>query len=317
MKKIFNTLVMSIALSAFLFSCSKTNTPVSSTIVASASMDSIFNILRLHSATFNVDAVGGGTFYGNSGTRYTFFGNSFQTASGTTVTGTVQVQVCEYLQKGDMLFSKMLPISNKEPLISGGEINVSATQNGQSVYLKPYNYFVANVPQSTVPPAGMAFFSGQPNTDTTQNKVNWLKIDSSSHNIAQIIGPGGDTLSIISDSLKECNADQFMTAPNYQTFTVTALVTGATVPGSSGVFAYALYDNYKAVWPLGWIGSYANGVFTEQHVPNIPVHFVVFTLIGGKFYGGIIGATPVTGNNYAVTLTEVDPVVFKGQVNEL
>ena len=79
----------------------------------------------------------------------------------------------------------------------------------------------------------------------------------------------------------------------------------------------ALYDNYKGVWPLGLTGSFANGVYIEGHVPNIPVHFVSYGIINGKFYGGVTAATPVTGGNYTIFLSQVDPTAFKGQLNNL
>src|SRR4051812_42251522 len=78
--------------------------------------------------TVTIDAGTGGTFNGNSGTRYSFPPNAFKTATGVIVTGNVAIQVSEYLKKSDMLFSGMLPISGGEPLLSGGEINVAATQ---------------------------------------------------------------------------------------------------------------------------------------------------------------------------------------------
>jgi len=108
-----------------------------------------------------------------------------------------------------------------------------------------------------------------------------------------------------------------MTSPHFQTFTVVAKVAGTILNSSYKVYGYTLYDDYKGVWPLGRIGSYADGVFTEEHVPNIPVHFVIFTLVNGKFYGGIGSATPATDSSYTVPLTNVNPATFKKQVDAL
>jgi hypothetical protein len=256
-----------------------------------------------------------------AGTRYVFSANAFQTAAGVSVTGQVQLQLSEYLQKGDMIFSKMLPVSNDEPLLSAGEVNVVATQNGQPVYLKAGSPFTALVPQTITPPANLAFFSGMLNADTTTSRVNWVQpvLDTSKHSydgVSVVVG-GGDTVSIISDSVAMCNADAFMTSPDYQTFSVTVVVNGLTLPQTSPLYAYAAYDNYNAVWPLGVIGSYTYGIYTEEHVPNIPVHFIVFTTINGLFYGGTLAATPTTGNNYTVTLNQVNPATFKTQLNAL
>ncbi len=304
--------------SSLMLSCAKNDTvstPVN--VDTYSSIDDVFSKLNLQPKTVTIDASTGGSFYGNSGTRYTFPASAFITTSGTTVTGSVQVKVCEYLKKGDMLFSKMLPISNGDPLLSGGEIDVSATQNGTPVYLKPHTFFSSNIPQGTAAPTGMQFFAGNPTLDTTQFKTNWVQpaLDSAHYNFVFTVST--DTLGIISDSLRRCNADMFMSSPNYQAFTVTAAVGGVTINTSDKVFGYTLYDNYKSAWPLGYIGSYSAGVFSETHIPNIPVHFALFTFLGGKFYGGTLGVTPTTGSNYTVNLVETDPVVFKTQLNGL
>ena len=315
--------IVTVAVLAFasLFSCSKKDKNATTTTSYSSSQD-VFNALNLKPKTISLDATTGGSFYGNSGTRYIFSANSFITESGANVTGTVQIQACEYLLKGDMLFSKMLPISNNDPLLSAGEINVSASQNGQIVYIKPGNSFIANIPQTGALATATRFFGGRQPLDTTIARTNWIPIqlDSTGHarNFIEIF-PSNDTLSIVSDSMRLCNADAFMTSPNYQTFTVTISIAGTTLTTSSPVFlGYAFYDNYKAVWPIGRIGSYASGVFTEQHVPNIPVHFVVFGVLDGKFYGGTTGSiTPATGMNYTVTLEEQDATAFKARLNTL
>ena len=337
MKKRTRLLALSAMFPAILFSCKKNNNSSTTQQVGPyTSMENVFAMEALQPLTVTVNATRDTSFYGNSGTRYIFYGNSFMTTAGAIVTGTIQLQVCEYLKKGDMIFSKMLPMSNGEPLISGGEINVSATQSGQALFLASGYYFEANVPQPGTPLTSMQFFSGQTATlDTTLLKTNWIQPvqdsgGASGGGFAQVVVGIGDTLDIISDSLRECNADQFMTSPDYQNFTVTTSISGTTLPSPNAsalnilssaptvVYGYTLYDTYKGVWPLGKVGSYSNGIFTEEHVPNIPVHFVIFTIINGNFYGGILGSvTPATGSNYTVNLTEVNPDSFRAQVNGL
>lgn len=308
MKKLIYILAQGALISLTLAACSKKDN--NTTPPANNTAATVFANQKLQPKTVTIDAGNDASFYGNSGTRYIFSANSLQTANGTGVTGNVQMQVTEYLQKGDMIFSKMLPISGSEPLLSAGELNITATQNGQTLYLKPGTTFRANVPGNST---NMILFKGIANEDTTVSIVNWRQAKPDS-NIGVVV-IGNDTTSIISDSLGQCNADYFMTNPDYQNFTVT--VAGVTLPANTQVLGYTLYDDYKAVWPLGLIGSYANGVFTEQHVPNIPVHFAVFTVINGTFYGGTLGATPSTGSNYTVTLSQIDPTTFKQQLNSL
>lgn len=309
-----NTLLLSIALIAlFAASCKKndnnnTPAPVYGTY---SSIDTIFTMLAVPSKFVNIDAAAGGTFYGNSGTQYIFSPGCFIDGTGASVTGTVQMEVKELLLKGDMIFSKVLPVSGGDPLFSGGEVYAAATQSGQQLYLKPGYNFQANIPQGKTPLAGMSFFAGHIVSDPA-NIVLW-KPDADSVATGSVVYLG-DTISIISDSLHWCNADQFITSPHYQTFTVTLSITGSPTVAPSSMLTYTLYDTYKGVWPMG---SPANNIVSENHVPNIPVHFVSFGLINGKFYGGVTAATPAANGNYVITLTQVDPTAFKGQLNNL
>jgi hypothetical protein len=298
-------------------SCKKedtVSTPVS-VISTYSSMDTIYQMLEVKPKYVSVNGATGGTFYGNSGTRYVIPANCLQDGAGNPVTTNVQFEVAEYLKKGDMIFSKMLPISDGEPLISGGEISIHATLSGQPIYLRPGGCTVsATIPKDKDTVSGMQFFAGVPVAQPGTTKVNWtLKRDSVG--LAGAILYNGDTINILCDSLESCNADRFLTSPNYQSFEVTIGLSGsATLSSITELKGFTLYDNYKGVWPLN---SYSNGVYSEHHVPNIPVHIAVYGLINGHFYGGVIGITPQTGNNYSITLSEVDPIAFKGQLNNL
>ncbi len=283
--------------------------------VTYSSLDTIYKMMQVPSKFVSVDGATGGVIIGNSGTKYVIPSGCLQDSLGNSITGAVIFEVAEYLNKGDMIFSRMLPVSNGEPLFSAGEIYINAMQGPLKVYLKPGCTCTASIPQGKTPEPGMSFFAGQAIANPTNNKVNWNnKIDSTGHGFGVVVY-NGDSITIISDSLKMCNADRFMTSPDYQSFTVTISASGAASGSDlSQVNAYALYDSYKGVWPLSGISG---SVISEGHVPNIPVHFAAFGLINNRFYGGVIAATPATGSNYTLTLFEVSPTDFKAQLNGL
>ncbi len=304
----------------FVDACKKpdTTTSVVSTYPTYSSMDTIYQMLEVKPKYVTVNGATGDTFYGTSGTRYIIPPNCLQDGTGNPVTTNVQFEVAEYLKKGDMIFSKMLPISDNEPLLSGGEISIKATISGLPIYLKPGGCtFSATIPRDKDTTSGMEFFTGVPNTNVENSNVNWRpKRDSS----IGVIVYNGDTITIISDSIKERNADRFLSDPDYQSITISVSASGSVIlDATTKINAYALFDNYKAVWPVGFYhtGSYTNGIFKENHVPDIPTHFAVFGLINNRFYAGVTAATPKTGENYTVTLTETDPAAFKAQLNNL
>lgn len=309
--------ILALGLLLFIYSsCKKTDpvsTPTTSSYGTYSSMDAVYSLLEVKPSYFTVNATTGGTFTGASGTKYKVPANCLQDASGVSVTGNVQFAASEYLKKGDMIFSKMLPVSNNEPLMSGGEINVTASVGGQTIYLKPGCQLSATFPRDKDSTGSMQLFRGDTVKAQGVNVVNWRNRVDSGH-IGGGIVYNGDTITILPDSLGMCNADRFLFSPNYQTFTVTISVSGGASLGTTSMTGMALYDNYKGVWPMS---GYSNGVFSESHVPDVPVHFAVYGLINNRFYAGISPATPANGKNYLVTLFETDPTTFKSQLNNL
>jgi uncharacterized lipoprotein NlpE involved in copper resistance len=312
MKKLLITVVLLILTT---LACTKKNEPSNpvgnNNFKTYSSMDTIFSMLEVKPKVVIFDAAVGASFYGNSGTRYIFRKNSFIDATGAVVSGNVQVEVSEYLKKGDMIFSGLLPISNGEPLVSGGEIYVKASKNGNELFLRKDSTFQAKIPQFGSKDSVMSLFSSSITGGTSTNKVNWQKKDTSNFNAGIVYK--GDTISIFSDSMKYCNADRFLSNPHYQDFKVSVAASGVTIDINS-LSAYALYDSYKGLMLLSPSSA---GVFEGTHIPDIPIHFVSFGLINGHFYGGVVGVTPKTGSTYTITLTEVNPDDFKAQINGL
>ena len=155
-------------------SCRKPKPDVSTiNNVSFSSVEDMFSKLALKPKVLTVNGATGGSFFGNSGTRYVFQPNSFQDASGTPITGNIEVKVTEFLREGDMVFSRMLPVSNNEPLISGGCFDISASADVKDVFLKPGNTFRANMPQPGVIGEDMLFFKGERVNGNDRNLVNW------------------------------------------------------------------------------------------------------------------------------------------------
>src|SRR5690606_21908583 len=91
----------------------------------------------------------GDTLFAAGGTRFIIPPNVFETLTGGKVTGSVQVTINDWLQKGDMVFGRVLPIyyykntpplpnelSFEKPLLSAGEAFIQVTQNGQVLRIK-------------------------------------------------------------------------------------------------------------------------------------------------------------------------------------
>lgn len=296
-------------------SCKKSTTsvtveppPVDSTMYYTYSMNSIYTSLKNQPKTVTFNPAVGGQVVGNSGTVYSFPANAFQPASGGSVSGNITLMLTEYLSKGDMIFSRVMPVSDGRALISGGELLVEAKQGGTQLYLRPGYTFTAAVPQKGIVSTGMSFYYGR-TVNTTTNPINWVTGTG-----AGVASTFGDTVTLLSDSVGYIAAGKDFISPNYQSFSIT--VNGVTFDDSDHVQAYAVYDNYRAVHPL--TGRY-HQKFSVNEVHSQPMHFVVYTVYRGDFYAGISAnsVTPLTGGNYSVNLTKQNPITFLHTVNGL
>jgi hypothetical protein len=267
--------------------------------------------------TVTINAAAGGTFYGNSGARYSFPPNAFRTATGQLVTGNVTIQATEYVAQSDMIFSGILPISSGRSLVSGGETFVKVTQGGQELYIAEGKSYQVNIPQHGPVDSSLSLFLSNGNfaAEDSGRLNNWQPFEDSTGGTENIgfTMVIGDSISLNLDSVGWANADAFMTIPNNISFTITLSAGGLTIPND--VKAYALFDAYKGVWPLGLIGSISNGIITEQHTPATPCLFVVATTINGDLYGGSLAATPLSGSNYNISLSKMTAAQFKAIVD--
>lgn len=266
---------------------------------------------RWRKVTFN--AATGSTFYGNSGTRYIFMPNSFINASGTVVSGNIDVEVLECTNRADMIFGKMLTVSNGALLYSGGEISVKASQGGASLNIRPgYTYTVKMPTNAGVSTAGMDFFRGIATTTVPGSGVDWRIVkDSTTGGIVY----DGDTIIMTPDSVGMSNCDKYA-AYTKATVDVKLDGTGGTID-SANVYSYFLPEGFLSAVSL-YGSSFASNTMKNCSVPMLKSHIVVCAVVAGDFYGGTLsGITPSSGTTYTVTLSKTTPTAFKTAISSL
>lgn len=307
-----NTFFLAGAFLLLLAACKKDDDTSKNYVVSGpyGNMDDAYASAVQKPTTASVSVSSGGSVRSISGTRFIIPANAFIDASGNPVTGSVDVVVNDWLHRGDMVFSKMLPTTATEPLESGGQAMIKVTQGGKDVFLKPGMQVQMNLPQFGKAVAGMQFFAGDPTPAGAANNVTWRGVDTTRR--AWAIYNGADTISLFSDSVGYANADRFLTNPNYQDYHVKFTMADGSSAGT--VYGYTFFDGQKTIWPLF---SPVSGTFHEEHVPDIPVHMIIVTLQNGYFYAGTLAATPKTGQTYTVTLQKTDPNAFRAQMNAL
>jgi len=138
-------------------------------------LNKLFSALR--STPQSLTAIAGikNSVAGANGTVLTFYPNSFKDASGHTITsGTINIQLTEMYKPGQMIANRATATSGGIPLISGGQVCISATKNGQEVYASKYGIAF---PQPVTSGQHMNLFYG--NTSNADSLVTWTVADTS------------------------------------------------------------------------------------------------------------------------------------------
>ena len=178
-----------------LVSCDKTsdvNNNPNQTIVPVNNIQALQNYfsnnMELAKQSFTIDAASGGTITSTSGTQITFYGNSFLNGMAQDATGNITIELVELFNKSEMLrLNKptmgILPGGEQRPLVSGGEFQVKAFQNGSELSLKAgTSYTIVSEAPGGIADQNMSLFIGEENGDT----LTWFPQDSSNNTLSII-----------------------------------------------------------------------------------------------------------------------------------
>jgi hypothetical protein len=307
MKRSLLLLLPALAL-AFVFSCKRSNDGLNTVVPGGyPSLDDIFARTAPPATTLSFKVSSGADFYSAGGTRIWFPRDAFQTYSGGIVTGSVDVKVTDWVQKGDMVFGKVLPIADNEALATSGQLYIEVTQNGKPVRLRKGYYGIILFPQYGLMGSSDELYLGRKIIGSV-NTVNWYTTDTAGRFDYTSLA---DTVAMRTDSLYYIAASHPLPNSGYNNFTVRV----NTPVEMEQTLAVALYDKIKAVYP---VSSAINNEIHAQHIPAGDIHLAVMGINKGVFYGGITAIpSPGTDSVYSVEMTSTDPQDFRLKLNAL
>ena len=191
-------------------------------------------------------------------------------ASGNEVSGFVNIELVEIYDKADMILMNKQTVGKQNgvisPIISGGEFNVTATQNGMELSLKPYSQFSAEVqaPNGTDPNMSV-FYQESESADS----LVWEEADS----VFLTNDTSNTFYYVLFDSIGWINCDYFNGSAGPLTEVSVTVPSGAT---DSTCSVFISFDGLNSVTG---VYSYNSGVFstgTGYSIPvGQPVHFIV------------------------------------------
>lgn len=318
MKKVNLIAALTLGIAMTFAACKKDENKVTAPVVTPGpytSLSNAFADVAPKSKKVTLNAGVGGSFYGNSGTRFVFPANAFQTMDGKSVSGSVDIEVLECTKESDMIFARMLTMSNGEVLISGGSFSLKASQAGAALKIAPYIKYSVNLPTNKgAATAGMSLFSGVASDKVPGTDVNWnLRMDSLTYIVYD-----GDTIRLYPDSTGFVNVDKYSDAEKAHVNIKIEGVDGSI--DSKELAAYYLLDGLMSAisYSTNYGGTYSANEFKSVNMVKLKAHIVVCTVYKGEFYAGTLSnITAADGASYTVTLSKTTPIAFKTIIDGL
>ena len=262
--------------------------------------------------TFSADAASPINITTSGGSQLSFMASSFENSNGGLVSGMIDIQVVELLDKRDMLLANKptmgnLPNGGRAPLTSGGEFRVTASQNGEELELRDGFSYGAIVPAAGGVDPNMSVFHGSSNEDT----LTWNQADSS-----LVWGNNNGFYETYFDSLNWVNLDYFTDSTGSNSTVQVEL------PAGFNNMNCMLFISFDGANSLANLYNFQNGAFTSAPYYTLPigtdVHFIAISYINGDPHTAIVSAT-IGSNHYEVipSMNQTTETQLENDINAL
>ncbi len=316
MKTFFSALAFGTAL-LFLSSCTKEDDldPQNvSTKGPYTSLESVLNLNAAPSQTFTLSADSGGFLQGKRGTRFLIPPYAFRRpgAVGDTIRGVVQITLREFLDRSEMIYSRVVP-GNDPSLVNGGAFFFSVAYQGTTVESRTANPITVYLPQRNFLNEGgnLQSYTGSPQP-TPFRGVAWAPALMP----LPVTSVAFDTVALQTDTAGYHMAalpNSFFNPGGNEATVKFSMNAGTATPNNSVLFI--LPKGIRQVMEVGSSQSLKGATFK---VPNgSQVYLVGISVVNGQFQGGILEAKLEDNRSYGVNVEDTDPADFKERILRL
>jgi hypothetical protein len=164
MKKIsLYVLLFSIGIFIGINACSKRPEEVNP---SDNSLNTYFANQKKKTQKFTINANENNVIYGSKGTKVSLGGGTLRTMTGQKVTGNVTLELKEVTELSEMIVNNAPTVSNGQILTSGGEVYVTASQNGAQLKLDDNASFFVSIAAPRGTTDSMNVFTGRDSSGT-------------------------------------------------------------------------------------------------------------------------------------------------------
>jgi hypothetical protein len=255
---------------------------------------------------FTINAANSNIVSASKGTKLHLPPNGFTTRDGRPVSGTIQVSIKEIYTPMEMILNNMPTTSNGRLLESGGEFQITATQNNETLILAPGNFIKITIPDIGKNMQGMQVFNGLANTG---GNIEWVPNTNPGNVVV-----GDSTLfsntNLFCDDINWINCDKFINEPTVE-FTV---YPGNAASGdSTNVFIHLTGRNtvVKMNWTQGL--SY----FKSDKLLAVPSTIVGISTKNGQLFASIGSANIQNGASTTMNFMPYTEKELKARLSQL
>lgn len=323
----FNKIILLAAVLVVGFSsCKKddpedpTTTPTTPTVEepTTSNLGAFFDNYRTSiTQSYTIDANSWQYITANEGTIITVPANAFVDAAGNPVSGSIDIEVIEVLTQADMLLTNMPTTSGGQMLISGGELNIEAFQNGQELSLAAGSSLNIMVPDDVMD-FNMEMFL--PQTGANGEFEDWIPANNMPVNFAvdsaNVDSSGWYQFDFSETGLGWLNCDYFYNSGATLT-SVAVTVPSAHDSGNTDVFLHVSGMN-SLIGLTGWDAGSNSFVSYQNSIPEgLACTVVCLSEINGQMYSSFTPITVVTNHVEVVPMTATTNAQIISDLNAL
>ena len=258
---------------------------------------------------FTVTSAFASNLLGQKGTRLQIPANAFITAAGTPITGQVNIELREIYEVWEMVLNNKFTQSGTQPLESGGEFFIRATQNGQELRLAPNLILKVSLPAANPLPGMQVFYGSRFESAGTSNFSWQLAEDRITNNVSigmDSVNMGSYLMEV--DSLAWINCDRFINEP--MTPVNIALTNSIAGDQASVLVHFTGMRSIIQAWSTGL------GLF-KSSVPSRAATIIAVTNRDGQLHTAFLPVQLNAEGNYSLTLSPTTEEAFINKLKEL
>ena len=271
------------------------------------SLDDFYKNNSSPAQSFAVDNLSGGVTTTSGGVKIHFPANGFVTETGVPVTGSVDISVKEILTPQDMIINNMPAMSGGLPLASGGEFEIKATKNGQSLKLAANNFLRIQIPdRNGVTMSVMNVFNG---VRDAQGNVNWVPNNDPGNFVVRDSSLFAGS-SLFCDSINLINCDKFINEP-----TVSFSVYPANAPSNDSTNVFVHLTGRNTVVKMNWTQGLS--YFKSDKLLAVPSTIIGISVKNGQLYASLTAVTVQNGQSVTMNFTPYTESQLKTRLAQL